>query len=359
MEFRHPLEVYTKLCSILFPSSRKHLTVKDAQKKLEGFFSCYSGSTKTKEGTVQEGEAAKQRRRIFVVLLDEIDYMFTQQQTVLYNFFDWPYRSLASDSSPRLIVIGVSNTQNLPERLHPRLQSRIGSDRVLFNSYNVEETIEILKAKINHASKEYKVFEEDAIKYAAKKTGGTSGDLRKALILCHNAAEMVFFGSRGRGIQDDESSRPIVRIQDVMNASRDPTNEAYIACLAQVSSHQALVFLAIALLMKNSIGQEAGGFYVDEIHTKMQTIGDLTGRSKYTPAPDVSTTMDIVNRLCADDMLKLVTPRDSTFSSDAVARGCLRHGIKISLPFDVSTLLLGLKRSAHIDLAMQHISHTF
>lgn len=37
-------------------------------------------------------------------------------QTVLYNLFDWPSRKGSC-----LSVIGIANTMDLPERLHPRI----------------------------------------------------------------------------------------------------------------------------------------------------------------------------------------------------------------------------------------------
>ena len=41
---------------------------------------------------------------------------FPSPQTVLYNLFDWPGRR-----GSRLSIIGVANTMDLPERLHPRI----------------------------------------------------------------------------------------------------------------------------------------------------------------------------------------------------------------------------------------------
>ena len=38
------------------------------------------------------------------------------RQTVLYNLFDWPGRK-----GSRLSIIGIANTMDLPERLHPRI----------------------------------------------------------------------------------------------------------------------------------------------------------------------------------------------------------------------------------------------
>lgn len=49
---------------------------------------------------------------VTILLLDEMDYLVTKKQTVLYNLFDWPTRS----SVNRLCIVGVANTINLPER---------------------------------------------------------------------------------------------------------------------------------------------------------------------------------------------------------------------------------------------------
>ena len=99
---------------------------------------------------------------VTVLMLDEIDYLVTPQQTLLYNFFDWPLRA----TTGRLVVIGISNTINLPEKLTPRVQSRIGGDRCNFQAYNFQQTITILKTRLGMmgGNPGYPVFEEDAIR---------------------------------------------------------------------------------------------------------------------------------------------------------------------------------------------------
>lgn len=53
---------------------------------------------------------------------------------VLYNLFDWPYRPGA-----RLVVVGVANTMDLPERLGGKMQSRLGCERIVFQSYTRQQ----------------------------------------------------------------------------------------------------------------------------------------------------------------------------------------------------------------------------
>lgn len=54
--------------------------------------------------------------RLTVLLVDEIDMLFSRDQSVLYNVFGWPQQPGA-----RLVVIGIANTLDLPERLLPKV----------------------------------------------------------------------------------------------------------------------------------------------------------------------------------------------------------------------------------------------
>ena len=44
----------------------------------------------------------KERERVLVVLADELEYLFTKNQKVIYNLFDWP-----NEPNSQLIVIVV------------------------------------------------------------------------------------------------------------------------------------------------------------------------------------------------------------------------------------------------------------
>jgi origin recognition complex subunit 1 len=62
--------------------------------------------------------------RFSVVLMDELDQLFTAKQDVVYNFFNWP-----TLPNSQLIVIAVANTMDMPEKLAGRVKSRMGEDR--------------------------------------------------------------------------------------------------------------------------------------------------------------------------------------------------------------------------------------
>lgn len=110
-----------------------------------------------------------------LVLLDELDYLGT---TVLYNFFDWPTRS-------KLKVIGIANTLDLPERLDPKVRSRLET-RLIFHPYKYDDILAILQSRVDKS-----LFENRALEMAARKTASYSGDIRRGLQTCALAMELA------------------------------------------------------------------------------------------------------------------------------------------------------------------------
>jgi len=199
---RHPFDAYVRLWEAVSPNKDK-LGAGQAVAQLEAYFGGAvvvsdknkgngNGNGKGKgkgsgkddgddDGDDDDKDTPVRKRAITVVLLDEIDYMLTKKQTVLYNLFDWPIRGALAKSYAQLIVVGISNTLNLPERLHRRVQSRLGKERCIYSSYKAQESADILRARlgITKATPE-SIFQEDAITFAARKMATDSGDIRKA-----------------------------------------------------------------------------------------------------------------------------------------------------------------------------------
>jgi Cdc6-like AAA superfamily ATPase len=121
------------------------------------------------------------RRPVCVLLVDELDYMLTRQQHVLYNLFDWPSRR-----SARLLVIGISNTIDLPDLLMPRVHSRLGLTKLHFEPYTKEQIGLIIADRLRSLP----AFGEGAVELCARKIASISGDMRRALQICRRAAEI-------------------------------------------------------------------------------------------------------------------------------------------------------------------------
>ena len=101
---------------------------------------------------------------------------------VLYNLFDWPTRPDA-----RITVVGIANTMDLPERLLPRIVSRMGLKRCTFRPYTRPQIVAILEHRLEGVAP----ADANAIKKVAMKVASVSGDVRRALELCRRAAELA------------------------------------------------------------------------------------------------------------------------------------------------------------------------
>ena len=341
MEMRDPFEAYVKLWTHL-EGENSRCNAETSASRLEAYFTGKS-------------EAPRNRNpHVSVVLLDEIDYLVTKKQSVLYNFFDWPTRSMETQSDRRLVVIGISNTLNLPERLHPRVQSRIGSKRIFFKSYSVNETVAILNSKIQQASPNYEVFDSDAVLYASKKTAALSGDIRKAFHICRSAAEMILCDAEN---SDERVESPIVRIKDVLKVSRESTNAAQPRSVGLCAPFQVLFLVALAALSKTT-GREYGGFDVEEITTKMRSMADAFGDPIYLPPPTLPETINMIARLRDNHLVAMTTPRDRSLSFRVSLAGSGGPWPLVSMVMDDLAIVMALKDTHHYELAQKFLSRS-
>ena len=161
MQLTHPLHAYR---DILFKITGEVRTAAKAAEALKQVFS--------------EDDPS---RPITLLLVDEIDFLSTRKQEVLYNLFEWP-----SMATAKLLVVGIANTMDLPERLLPKISSRASMERVDFASYTKNQIVTILKSRLGQLP----VFEADALEHCAHKVTSVSGDIRRALQLCRRAIEL-------------------------------------------------------------------------------------------------------------------------------------------------------------------------
>ncbi|KAK1588310.1 hypothetical protein Q3G72_021951 [Acer saccharum] len=124
----------------------------------------------------------KEDDRPCILLIDELDLLVTRNQSVLYNILDWPTKPHS-----KLIVIGIANTMDLPEKLLPRISSRMGVQRLCFGPYKYQQLQEIISSRLTGIE----VFEKQAVEFASRKVAAISGDARRALEICRRAAEIA------------------------------------------------------------------------------------------------------------------------------------------------------------------------
>jgi len=224
-----------------------------------------------------------------------------------------------------------------------RVQSRIGGDRCHFNSYNVQETMTILKTRLGMLDNNpgYKVFEEDAIKFAARKTANLSGDIRKAFHMCKTAAEKVFEDYSSGKIGTTQHSQPTVRISDVQKGSRDMFASIVHKAVSCSTAYEALLLISIGALQRT---RDDTSFTVKEILTKIESIANASGDPRYMNAHlSFGDLLGMANRIGGAGIIQLNSCMSSPWPS-------------ISTHLHTSEILACYRDTHHSKLAEKHLS---
>ena len=344
MEMRHPFEAYVKFWEAISGTAKERLAPDMAIAKLERYFS---------------GLPVKNapERPVIVLMLDEIDYLVTKKQTVLYNFFDWPKRSFETPDCPRLIVIGISNTMNLPSQLRPSVRSRLGGSRCNFKAYNVQDIVGILKNKIQPDPSNYEVFDKDAILFTARKIAANNGDIRRAMQTCKAATESVMqeIESGTRSDSKLPRDRPMVGIKDVQKVTREKIGSVTSNALAALTPFEALVLVSLAAL-SNCSGRKTGGFDIIEVVTKAESVANASGDPEYSPSPSFHEMLEILNRLAEARLVRLTTEKSSTSALRFSQGGSGGVWPVITPHLDGSDILLALRHGSHSQLAEKQLA---
>lgn len=122
-------------------------------------------------------------RSVTICLIDEMDFLVTRDEEILFNFFTWP---IMKDSL--FMVIGISNQMDLPERLTTRVASRVQMERLRFLPYTHEQIKEILEGRLEDLGP--KIFEKGSMEFVSRRASTVAGDLRAALKICQRTIEL-------------------------------------------------------------------------------------------------------------------------------------------------------------------------
>jgi origin recognition complex subunit 1 len=203
------------------------------------------------------GSAAHARQPTTVVLLDELDHLVTRKQTVLYNMFEWPTRAKAN-----LVVLGVANTMDLPERMLPRIVSRLGLRRISFQPYLHTQLQEVISSRLGQLD----AFDATAIQLCARRVAAVSGDVRKALHICRRACDLA----REDGVDK-------VALKHIEAAVKQLFANPYVAAV-QTLSHTAQLLLLAALQACEDLAE--ADVRVDEVTARATELARALGRGE-------------------------------------------------------------------------------
>jgi Cdc6-like AAA superfamily ATPase len=168
-----------------------------------------------------------------VLIIDEIDCLINKKQTLLYNIFNW-----TTYTQSKLIIISISNTLDLPEKLMPKISSRMGNNRLSFKPYQKDELIKILSVKIDS----FELFSEDAIRLSAMKVAAVNGDLRRILQICKRAKEFY----------DNDRSKNKDKIEKIhiLKATEDLFDSKVQKVIESLQLYEKLILAAILFQIK-------------------------------------------------------------------------------------------------------------
>lgn len=221
-------------------------------------------------------------RKPLVVLLDELDQVVTRNQSVMYNFFNWP-----SYPTSKLIVIAVANTMDLPERLlSNKISSRLGLTRIQFSSYTYPQLSEIIRtrlAKLGRIYEDRMVISNDAIEFASRKVASVSGDARRALMICIRAIEIaeLEFSTKTEEEKAKLDGRYTVTIMHIMKAVNETASSPLSNYLGSLPFMGKMLLAAIMLGMKRKgVADVSLGEVYDELNNQFHMVlfGDLKER---------------------------------------------------------------------------------
>ncbi|XP_008576252.1 PREDICTED: origin recognition complex subunit 1 isoform X1 [Galeopterus variegatus] len=221
-----------------------------------------------------------------VLLVDELDLLWTHKQDVMYNLFDWPTHKEA-----RLVVLTIANTMDLPERIMmKRVSSRLGLTRMSFQPYTHSQLQQILGSRLKHL----KAFEDDAIQLVARKVAALSGDARRCLDVCRRATEICEFSYQ------KPDSPGLVTVAHLMEAVDEMFSSSYITAIKNASILEQ-GFLRAILAEFHRSGLEEATF--QQIYSQHVALCRMEG----LPYPTMSETMAVCSRLGSCRLL-LVEP---------------------------------------------------
>ncbi|KAM9848832.1 origin recognition complex subunit 1 [Aulostomus maculatus] len=228
------------------------------------------------------------RKETTVLLVDELDLLWTRKQNVMYNLFDWPTRRHA-----RLVVLTIANTMDLPERIMiNRVASRLGLTRMSFQPYSFKQLQQIITSRLNKV----KAFEEDAVQLVSRKVAALSGDARRCLDICRRATEICEHSAA------DPARSGLVGMSHVMEALNEMFSSSYIAAI-KCASVQEQLFLRAVIAEFRRLGLEEATF--QQVFVQHQALCRMEG---LRPA-GVSEGLAVCQRLGACRLLLLEPSR--------------------------------------------------
>nr|CAB3264573.1 origin recognition complex subunit 1-like [Phallusia mammillata] len=232
-------------------------------------------------------------KKTTVLLVDELDLLWTKKQDVMYHIFDWP-----SHRHARLVVVAIANTMDLPERIMMnRVSSRLGLTRLSFLPYNFRQLQAIVSSRLSGLD----AFDSDAIQLVSRKVAAVSGDARRCLDICRRAVEIAAREKRkNKNIQT-------VGIEHVHEALQEMFASPMVMFIRNCSTQEKLFLRATVSEFRRSGLEEATVGQILQHHVTLAKLDNL-------PPATVTSLIKVCNQLAASHVLLMEMGRHDLYA---------------------------------------------
>lgn len=242
MKITNPNSVFKQIYDNIFDDGRS-TSMKKCMSLLDNFF-------KNRRDFNCKTELKDINNSHIILIIDEIDCLINKKQLLLYNIFNW-----TTYPQSKLIIISISNTLDLPEKLMPKISSRMGNNRLCFKPYQRDELVKILSVKIDS----FELFSEDAVKLSAMKVAAVNGDLRRILQICRRAKEIFYSTSQGKYQKIDKIH--------ILKATEELFDSKVQKAIANLQIYEKFVLCAILHQMKLDLSNKVS---VELVYNRFQ-----------------------------------------------------------------------------------------
>lgn len=192
-----------------------------------------------------------------IIIIDELDYLKSKDQTEIYEFFNWPQIGSCC-------VIGIANTVAFSDQLIPKISSRLEiTEKIIFQTYSHDQLLLILKNRVE----KYDLFTDKALEYCARKIASSWGDIRKGLSICQKAIDKFLDDSRKTPVLSRKNKEKKQKLEpkitiEAMNGLFSLIEKVEVYPIEKLNIFEKLFLCAVNLSMKNS--KEKDGFTLFE-----------------------------------------------------------------------------------------------
>ena len=230
IEYSNPKNAFIKIYETIF---MKKNNICDYIKSLDNFFmhrSNYDSSIYLKNPNNCH----------IILILDEVDLLIDKSQFLLYNIFNW-----TTYPNSKLMVISISNTLDLPNKLLSKVKSRMGNNKLLFKPYTKEELYKIIISQgIN-----LKNYDQDALKLSSMKVAAVNGDLRRIIKILNKSKEI--FKEEKRDLSKSSDSH-IINKYHVLKACSELFDSKAIQILKLLEISEKIIVISLLQIINDN-----------------------------------------------------------------------------------------------------------